>query len=54
MKTRREYLWFETANRMEFINITGQVQQIIDKLLEDILELGVGLDIWFSVRVESH
>ncbi len=31
MKTRREYLWFETGNRVDFINITGQVQQIIDK-----------------------
>ncbi len=31
MKTRREYLWFETANRMDFINITDQVQRIINK-----------------------
>lgn len=31
MKSIREYLWFETKNRMDFINITGDVQQIIDK-----------------------
>ena len=31
MKTFREYLWFETKNRMEFINITEQVQEIINR-----------------------
>ncbi len=31
MKTLREYLWFETKNRMEFINITEQVQEIINR-----------------------
>lgn len=31
MKAWREYLWFETKKRMEFINITGQVQNIIDQ-----------------------
>jgi secondary thiamine-phosphate synthase enzyme len=31
VKTLREYLWFETKNRMEFINITEQVQEIINR-----------------------
>ena len=31
MKSLRKYLWFETENRMEFINITPQIQEIIDK-----------------------
>jgi len=31
VKTFREYLWFETKNRMEFINITEQVQEIINR-----------------------
>lgn len=31
MKTWREYLWIETKNRMEFLNITGQVQEIIHR-----------------------
>lgn len=31
MKSFREYLWFETKNRVEFINITAKVQEIIDK-----------------------
>ena len=31
MKSLREYLWFETKNRVEFINITSQVQEIVDK-----------------------
>ncbi len=31
MKSLREYLWFETENRMEFTNITPQVQKFIDK-----------------------
>lgn len=31
MKSYREYLWFETKNRVEFVNITQQVQHIIDK-----------------------
>ncbi|NMB34888.1 MAG: YjbQ family protein [Firmicutes bacterium] len=31
MKSLREYLWFETKNRVEFINITSRVQKIVDK-----------------------
>lgn len=31
MKSIREYLYFETKERMEFINITKKVQEIIDK-----------------------
>jgi secondary thiamine-phosphate synthase enzyme len=31
MKTRREYLWFKTKNRVEFINITAEVQDVVDK-----------------------
>ncbi|NLX90064.1 MAG: YjbQ family protein [Firmicutes bacterium] len=31
MKSFREYLYFETANRVEFINITPRVQEIVDK-----------------------
>jgi secondary thiamine-phosphate synthase enzyme len=31
VKTLWEYLWFETKNRMEFINITAQVQDIINR-----------------------
>ncbi len=31
MKSQREYLWFETKDRMDFINITSQVQNIIDQ-----------------------
>lgn len=31
MKSIREYLWFETKNRVEFINITPQVQEIITR-----------------------
>ncbi len=31
MKSYREHLWFETKHRMEFINITREVQDIIDK-----------------------
>ncbi len=31
MKSYREYLWFETKSRVEFINISGKVQEIIDK-----------------------
>ncbi len=31
MKSYREYLWFETKNRMEFINISGKVQEMVDK-----------------------
>jgi len=31
MKAWREYLWIETKNRMELLNITGQVQEIIHK-----------------------
>ncbi len=31
MKSVREYLWFDTKSRVEFINITGKVQEIITK-----------------------
>ncbi len=31
MKSLREYLWFDTKSRVEFINITPQVQKVIDK-----------------------
>ena len=31
MKTYREELWFNTKTRREYINITDQVQQAIDK-----------------------
>lgn len=30
MKSEREYLWFNTEQRMELINITNKVQQVID------------------------
>ncbi len=31
MKSLREYLYFKTAKRVEFINITSRVQEIVDK-----------------------
>lgn len=31
MKSLREYLYFKTANRVEFVNITSLVQDIVDK-----------------------
>ncbi len=31
MKSIREELWFDTRNRVEFVNITGDVQRIIDE-----------------------
>jgi len=31
MKSLREYLWFETENRVQLINITRQVQEVLDK-----------------------
>ena len=31
MKSFQEYIWFNTKDRVEFINITDKVQQIIDK-----------------------
>ena len=31
MKTATKHLWFNTANRIDFINITEQVQQCIDE-----------------------
>ncbi|KXS43781.1 MULTISPECIES: secondary thiamine-phosphate synthase enzyme YjbQ [unclassified Candidatus Frackibacter] len=31
MKSIREYLWFNTDERVEFINITRKVQEIIDE-----------------------
>lgn len=31
MKSYREYLWFNTKKRVEFINITDRVQEIINK-----------------------
>jgi secondary thiamine-phosphate synthase enzyme len=31
MKSYTEHLWFSTKNRVEFINITGEVQELVDK-----------------------
>lgn len=31
MKSKREYLWFDTKERVEFINITAKVQETIDQ-----------------------
>ena len=31
MKTATEYLWFNTKGHREYINITGQVQEIVTK-----------------------
>lgn len=31
MKSHREYLWFETRERVEFVNITPQVEEIVRK-----------------------
>jgi len=31
MKSLREYLWFDTKSRREYINITGQVQELVRK-----------------------
>ena len=31
MKTATEYLWFSTKARREYINITGQVEQVVAK-----------------------
>lgn len=31
MKTLTEHLWFETAGRREFINITGQVEKLVER-----------------------
>jgi len=31
MKTYTEYLWFKTKKRIEFINITNKIQEIVDK-----------------------
>lgn len=31
MKTLTEYLWFNTARRREFINITGKVEEMVQK-----------------------
>ncbi len=31
MKSLREYLWFKSKNRVEFLNITSEVQKVIDK-----------------------
>lgn len=31
MKSRREYLWFETADRRDYINITRKVQDVVTK-----------------------
>jgi secondary thiamine-phosphate synthase enzyme len=31
VKSLREYLWFETKSRMEFVNITRKVQEVITK-----------------------
>ncbi len=31
MKSFTGYLWFKTSQKQEFINITGQVQELLDK-----------------------
>jgi len=31
MKTQTEYLWFNTKNHREYINITGEVEKILHK-----------------------
>jgi len=31
MKTYTQYLWFNTRNRQEFVNITAQVQEAVEK-----------------------
>jgi secondary thiamine-phosphate synthase enzyme len=31
MKTTTEYLWFNTDKRREYINITGEVEKVLDK-----------------------
>jgi secondary thiamine-phosphate synthase enzyme len=31
MKSRTEYLWFNTKNHREYINITRQVEEIVEK-----------------------
>ncbi len=31
MKTLTEYLWFNTKNQREYINITGQVEDVVGK-----------------------
>ncbi|MGE0496170.1 MAG: secondary thiamine-phosphate synthase enzyme YjbQ [Vulcanimicrobiota bacterium] len=31
MKSFREYLWFETPNRRDYVNITGQVAECVRK-----------------------
>lgn len=31
MKSHREYLWFETRERVDFVNITPQVEEIVRK-----------------------
>lgn len=31
MKSLTEHLWFETAKRREFINMTGQIQTLVEK-----------------------
>ncbi len=31
MKTCTEYLWFNTKNRIEFVNITDQIESIVKK-----------------------
>jgi secondary thiamine-phosphate synthase enzyme len=31
LKTTTEYLWFTTRNTREYVNITGQVQEIVQK-----------------------
>ena len=31
MKTHTEYLWFNTKNKIEFINITDKIQEVVKK-----------------------
>jgi secondary thiamine-phosphate synthase enzyme len=31
MKTATEYVWFNTKNKREYVNITGQVEEVVKK-----------------------
>lgn len=55
MKTRREYLWFETKKRLEFINITPDVQKIVDRSgVKEGLCLVNAMHITASVFINDH
>ncbi|MDK2984614.1 MAG: hypothetical protein PWQ96_256 [Clostridia bacterium] len=55
MKSYREYLWFNTVNRVEFINITDKVQEIIEKSgIKEGLCLVNAMHITASVFINDH